>query len=208
MPVKVSEFLSTSFVGFTGSRGSVGFTGSQGSQGIQGLQGAQGFTGSAGAGFTGSQGVIGFTGSAGASGSVSVTNDTTTNADRFVTFASASSGTLSSINTASTKLLFNPSTGQLSATEFNSLSDQTYKEDIKIVSNALDTINSIDGVEFIWKDTGRKSFGVTAQQVEQIIPELVKTGDFKTVNYNSIIAFLIEAVKELNRKIDQNGNSK
>ena len=50
----------------------------------------------------------------------------------------------------------------------------------------------------------RKAFGVIAQELETIIPETVSINNQgnKTVSYNHIIAFLIEAVKELNVKID------
>jgi len=53
-----------------------------------------------------------------AGGGLTVTDDTTTNATRFLTFTSASSGTITSENVASTKLTFNPSSGTLSSTTF------------------------------------------------------------------------------------------
>ena len=46
------------------------------------------------------------------------TDDTTTNATRYLTFTSATSGTITTENTSSTKLTYNPSTGQLNATTF------------------------------------------------------------------------------------------
>jgi hypothetical protein len=48
------------------------------------------------------------------SAGLTVTDDTTTNATRYLTFTSATSGTISGINTASTELTWNPSTGVLS----------------------------------------------------------------------------------------------
>jgi hypothetical protein len=164
--------------------------------------GQKGFTGSQGIiGFTGSQGVIGFTGSQGEGADVTITDDTTTNATRYVSFVTATSGSASGLGVSSTKLYFNPSTGQLNATEFNSLSDETMKTDIRIVENALDVINMIDGFKFKWKDTEKESLGVSAQKLETVLPELVSNGDYKTVNYNGLIAVLIEAIKELNGKI-------
>ena len=47
--------------------------------------------------------------------------------------------------------------------------------------------------------------GVSAQEVEQVLPELVSNDEFKSVNYNGIIAVLIEAVKELSKEIRTNG---
>ena len=48
---------------------------------------------------------------------VTVSDDTTTNATRYIVFEDATSGTSTSINVASTKLTFNPSTGRITATE-------------------------------------------------------------------------------------------
>jgi hypothetical protein len=55
---------------------------------------------------------------AAASSGLTITDDTTTNATRYLTFTSATSGTITGENTSSTKLQFNPSTGALSATDF------------------------------------------------------------------------------------------
>lgn len=52
------------------------------------------------------------------SAGLTVTDDTSTNATRYLTFTSATSGSITGINTGSTKLSFNPSTGSLSATKF------------------------------------------------------------------------------------------
>lgn len=49
---------------------------------------------------------------------ITITDDTTTNATRYLTFTSATTGTISGANVASTKLSFNPSTGVLSSTSF------------------------------------------------------------------------------------------
>ena len=50
---------------------------------------------------------------------ITITDDTTTNATRYLAFTSATSGTITGQNVASTKLQFNPSTGALSATSFS-----------------------------------------------------------------------------------------
>jgi hypothetical protein len=191
--------------GFTGSQGVIGFTGSQGIQGFTGSQGIQGFTGSQGViGFTGSQGIQGFTGSQGPTGNntISISDDTTTDDSRYLIFTDQTSGTANGANVSSTKLFFNPLSGQLNATEFNALSDITLKNDLKRIEDPISIINNIDGFSFRWKETDVESLGVSAQQVETILPELVSNNnDMKTVNYNGLIAVLIEAVKELDRKI-------
>ena len=50
---------------------------------------------------------------------ITITDDTTTNATRYLAFTSATSGSITGQNVASTKLQFNPSTGALSATSFS-----------------------------------------------------------------------------------------
>jgi len=56
---------------------------------------------------------------------------------------------------------------------------------------------------FKWADTGIRSIGVIAQEVEAVLPELVSNGEFKSVNYNGIIAVLVEAVKQLSAQVER-----
>jgi len=140
----------------------------------------------------------------GGGGSIAITNDTTNSTTLFPLLSTANSGTLSTANTSNTKLYYVPSTGTLNATVFNSLSDAEYKENIITITDALNTVNQIDGVSFSWKDNGLKSYGVVAQELEKILPELVNTVDnVKSVNYSGIIAFLINSVKELDARVKQ-----
>jgi len=92
--------------------------------------------------------------------------------------------------------------GVATATDFNATSDITLKQDVSIIDNALDMIEQLEGVSWRWKDSLIPSLGVTAQNVETVAPELVKTGDHKTVNYNGLIGVLIQAVKELKAEVD------
>jgi hypothetical protein len=102
----------------------------------------------------------------------------------------------------STKLTFNPSTGLLTVVDINSTSDLNLKENVQTVENALETINTLRGVSFDWKETGRSSYGVIAQELEEVLPELVNDGEVKSVNYNGIIGVLIEAIKELKKEVE------
>jgi hypothetical protein len=94
-------------------------------------------------------------------------------------------------------------TGVVTATDFNSLSDINYKENIYTVENALLKVEKLRGVSFDWKETGKPSYGIIAQELEEILPELVSDGEIKTVNYNGIIGVLIEAIKELKEEIEK-----
>ena len=74
------------------------------------------------------------------------------------------------------------------------------KEDIRPIDNALSRVNNIDGVYFTYKDSGDKSIGVIAQDIQKILPEVVsedKNG-YLGVNYSGIVPVLIEAVREQN----------
>ena len=79
-------------------------------------------------------------------------------------------------------------------------SDIRLKEDIRPIDNALSRVNNIDGVYFTYKDSGDKSIGVIAQDIQKILPEVVsedKNG-YLGVNYSGIVPVLIEAVREQN----------
>lgn len=93
--------------------------------------------------------------------------------------------------------------GIVTATDFNSTSDEILKENITTVENAVHLNNQLRGVRFEWKKDSKPSYGVIAQELEQVLPELVSDTDPKTVNYNGIIGVLIEAVKELSARVDE-----
>ena len=105
---------------------------------------------------------------------------------------------------SSTKLYFNPSTGRLSATIVNSLSDEKLKKDISTIDGALDKVKQLRGVDYTWKESEEKSKGVIAQELQEVFPELVSESESGlSVNYNGIIGVLIEAIKEQQKQIDK-----
>ena len=75
------------------------------------------------------------------------------------------------------------------------------------MTNALDKIDLIRGVEFDWKENpsgyNGHDVGVIAQEIEEVIPEAVRVGanGQKQVNYDRIIPLLIECIKELKSKL-------
>ena len=95
---------------------------------------------------------------------------------------------------------------------FNS-SDINLKENITVIPNALDKVNSLSGNTFTWKEDGTPSInhrrgmadvGVIAQEVEALgIVGLTTTRDngTKAVRYDRLIPVLIEAIKELSAKV-------
>ena len=116
----------------------------------------------------------------------------------------AATGGFSGAITGGTTATF---TGQVTAGSFNATSDIRLKENITNLDNSLDKICNIRGVNYNWKndETKRNTVGVIAQEVLEQIPEAVNDNDSEklSVDYNSIIAHLIESVKELKREIDE-----
>jgi hypothetical protein len=86
-------------------------------------------------------------------------------------------------------------------------SDQSLKENINTIENALDKISQLRGVSYEWLDKARfgtsTEIGVIAQEVERVVPEVVSSGgEYKSVKIANLVGLLIEAVKELKTKVD------
>lgn len=95
-------------------------------------------------------------------------------------------------------------------TAFGTPSDINMKENIEPITNALDKVCQIGGYTFDFKEEfikndkqKNKQVGVIAQELEKVLPELVheREDGTKRVDYDRIVALLIEAIKELNQKI-------
>ena len=90
-------------------------------------------------------------------------------------------------------------------------SDKRLKENISPLSDSLEKISKIRGVEFDWKKNEEihpnegHDVGVIAQEIEEVLPEVVTTRDsgYKAVKYEKIVPLLIEAIKELKAEIDE-----
>jgi hypothetical protein len=89
-------------------------------------------------------------------------------------------------------------------------SDERLKDNIKPIPDALDKVVSISGNTFTWNEksshTG-EDVGVIAQEVERILPQIVTTRDngYKAVQYEKLVPLLVEAIKDLNVKIEKIG---
>jgi hypothetical protein len=93
--------------------------------------------------------------------------------------------------------------GTLTATTFLYSSDARLKRDVRDISG-LDTIQSLRGVGFSWNDTGKADYGFIAQDVMQVLPEIVEqdSDGYYAVEYGNVIPFLVEAIKEQQQQID------
>ncbi len=94
--------------------------------------------------------------------------------------------------------------GTIQAAVFLYSSDKSLKTDIERIDNPLVKIKQLEGVSFRWKKDGRPDIGITAQNLEEVFPELVKTNPntgIKSIQLANLVAPLIEAVKALDKKI-------
>jgi len=93
------------------------------------------------------------------------------------------------------------------------ISDERLKDDVQTIDNALDKVSNLRGVSYTWNNgnrKGQKDLGLIAQEVEQVLPELVREkempmidgGTYKTIDYEKIVGVLIEAVKELRAEVE------
>jgi hypothetical protein len=87
------------------------------------------------------------------------------------------------------------------APAFTVVSDVRYKTDIGILKNTLSSICQIQGKHYLID--GVSSMGFIAQDIDDIIPSAVdkKNADKWSINYISIIPYLVESIKELNLRI-------
>ena len=90
-----------------------------------------------------------------------------------------------------------------------STSDERLKDNIQLISNPIEKVNQLRGVEFDWKDgmpkAGQHDYGVIAQDVIKVLPELVnqRPDGYYAVEYDKIIGLLIEVVKEQEKRIKE-----
>lgn len=93
-----------------------------------------------------------------------------------------------------------------------STSDRRFKENITPISNALDKVKTLTGVEFDWKQETKDyhgyvghDVGVIAQEVQAVLPEAVRTNHngYLSVRYEKMIALLVEANKELAARVEE-----
>jgi hypothetical protein len=123
-------------------------------------------------------------------------------------------GSASLTPTYTPAMLLNTGSGDLTVsgnvTAYGTVSDIRMKENIIRLDGAMDKLSSINGYYFNYKTDENKSrlIGVIAQEVEQVLPELVYEFNqidsneiTKAVRYEHLTAVLVEAIKELKQEI-------
>lgn len=201
--------------GVAGSTGPAGVAGVAGAPGAQGAAGAQGVQGAQGA--TGSTGPTGFPGALGAGGLTGVPG------------AQGAPGTPSSLGTTVPALGVNTAagpTGTLRATGNITayFSDIRLKDNIEYIKNAGSMLYTLRGVLYTMNEISRHlthlpdrvRVGVIAQEVQKILPEIVKPAPFDigadgnsisgenylTVQYSKLIPLVVETIKEQQKEIE------
>ena len=152
--------------------------GPQGNKGQKGQKGAQG-----------DDGEVGPTGPG-----VSTTSNTQINS---LGVGTAASGTAGSIRATNDIIAYYSS-------------DKRLKDVKGVVENALEKVLQLNGVMFDWiakegiHENKGYDMGIIAQEVEKFFPEIVVTrpNGYKAVKYEKLVAVLIEAIKDLNTKIE------
>ena len=89
-------------------------------------------------------------------------------------------------------------------------SDIRLKDNVELISNPLQKINQIGGYSFVWNEEKQDiykgtDYGVIAQEIEQILPELVDTREngYKAVKYDKLVSLLIEGIKDLSKQVEE-----
>ena len=86
--------------------------------------------------------------------------------------------------------------------DVTAFSDERLKSDIKTIDNALGKVMNMRGVTF--DREGRQGTGVIAQEMQKVMPEVVHDeGLYMSVAYGNLVGVLIEAIKELEKKVEK-----
>jgi hypothetical protein len=96
---------------------------------------------------------------------------------------------------------------------YGSPSDRRLKDNVKPLQNSLEKVMKMRGVEFDWREGTdeyettnlRHDIGFIAQEVEDIVPDLVRAGEdgYLAIRDRGIPALLLEAIKELKNELDE-----
>jgi len=86
--------------------------------------------------------------------------------------------------------------------DVTAFSDERLKDDIQTIENALSKVREMRGVTFTRDD--REGTGVIAQEIQKVMPQVVHDkGEYMSVAYGNLVGVLIEAIKELEKKVEK-----
>lgn len=144
--------------------------------------------------------------SSGTSGGLTITDDTSTNATRFLTFTSATSGSITGANVSSTKLTYNPSTGALISTTVAGNSDERLKTNWRdLQADFIEQLATVKAGVYdrTDMDVPVTQVGVTAQTLRPVLPDAVleDVDGMLSVAYGN--AALVSAIELAKRVVEQ-----
>jgi len=93
------------------------------------------------------------------------------------------------------------------ADAWTTYSSRRWKTNIQTLRHALEKIQTLRGVTFNWKKDGKRDIGLIAEEVGEVIPEVVAYElngvDAKSVDYARLVALFIEGIKQQQEMLQQ-----
>ena len=115
----------------------------------------------------------------------------------------ASTGSITAVTTIAAQTAITAGTTITAQGNITAFSDRSLKRDIQTIEHALDLVGKMRGVTFEMINTGQQGIGVVAQEVQEVIPQVVQDNNgILSVAYGNLVGVLIEAVKELKARIE------
>jgi hypothetical protein len=117
-------------------------------------------------------------------------------------FKIANSGTYSL--SSGTAITVDGSGNLTAAGNVTAYSDARLKKNVSTIDNALALVEKMRGVRYDRIDSGKAGIGVIAQEMQEVVPEVVHEGEeHLSVAYGNLVGVLIEAVKELSARVKE-----
>lgn len=85
----------------------------------------------------------------------------------------------------------------------SAFSDIRLKKDLHVIEHAMDKVSRLTGYTYTRIDSGARQTGLVAQDVLRVMPEAVVPGDHLSVAYGNLVGLLVEAIKELEHRIEK-----
>jgi predicted extracellular nuclease len=124
--------------------------------------------------------------------------------DSTVKLCENSSKTINSLEIGSSSENPSDMTYLVIADKFKGRSDIRLKSDIRDLQNCIGIVTQLEGKQYKFKNTDKVSYGMIAQDVQKILPELVSEDDdgYLNISYIEVIPLLVESIKELSCRLD------
>jgi len=130
-------------------------------------------------------------------------NGTTLTANAVTVTATMAANAITSSTTIAATTAITAGTTITAAGNITAFSDRSLKRDIQTIEHALGLVKKMRGVTFEMINTGQPGIGVVAQEVQEVVPQVVQDNNgVLSVAYGNLVGVLIEAVKELAARVE------